>query len=163
MEHSNSQYEAMTSLAKAALHLLRNLLTVDELVIRKRFQVVSGIFKLLDQSLLFAKNSLSTEETASEVKACNEIFQAALQSLHDSLEKHCRWDLLRLSANRRNEELQVILQSCLTDRLNLDCLTEGGGRNDVGAQGRRDGWKNGSRDNETSGSVITHCKLRIIL
>lgn len=160
MEHSNSQYEAMTSLAKAALHLLRNLLTVDELVIRKRFQVVSGIFKLLDQSLLFAKNSLSTEETASEVKACNEIFQAALQSLHDSLEKHFRWDLLLLSANWRNEELQVIL---LTDRLNLDCLTEGGERNDVGAQGRRDGWKNGSRDNETSGSVITHCKLRIIL
>ena len=120
VEHFHSQYEAMTSLAKAASHLLRNLLTVDELVIRKRLQVVSGIFKLLDHSLLFAKSSLSAEKTASEVKACNEIFQAAQQSLHDSLEKHFRWDLLRLSANQRNEELQVTLLSWLTDRLNLN-------------------------------------------
>lgn len=108
MEHSNFQYEAMTSLANAALHLLRYLLTVDE-VIRKRFQVVSVIFKLLDQSVLFAKSSLSPEETASEVKACKEIFQVALQSLHDSLEKQFRWSSLLVSANWHNEELQVTL------------------------------------------------------
>ena len=151
MEHSNSQYEAMTSLAKAAWHLLRNLLTVDELVIRKRFQVVSGIFKLLNQSLLHAKSGLSTEATASEDKACNEIFQAALQSLHESLEKHFSWDLLLLSPKRRNEELQVTLLSCLTDRLNLDCLTEGRGWNDAGAQERVEK----RTDNEMTGSVIT--------
>ena len=128
MEHSNSQYETMTSLAKAALHLLRNLLSVDQLVIRKRFPVVSGIFKLLDQSLSFAKSSLSTEETTSEIKACNGIFQAALQSLHDSLEKHFCGNLLLVSASWHREELEVTtLLSCLTDRLNLDCLTKGGG------------------------------------
>ena len=106
MEHSNFQYEAMTSLGNAALHLLRYLLTVDG-VVRKRFQVVSGIFKLLDRSLLFAKSSLSPVEAASEVTACNEIFQVALQSLQDSLEKQFRWSLLLVSGNWRNEELQV--------------------------------------------------------
>ena len=106
MDHSNSQYEAMTSLANAALHLLRYLLTADG-VVRKRFQVVSGIFKLLDKSLLFAKSSLSPEEAASEVKACNEICQVALKSFQDSLEKQFRWSLLRVSGNLRNEELQV--------------------------------------------------------
>lgn len=120
MEQSNFQYEAMTSVAKAALHLLRHLLTANESVIRKRFQVVSGIFKLLDQSLLLTKSSLSTKETASEVKACNKIFQVALQSLQDSLEKHFRSNLLLVSANWRHEELQVTLLSCLTDRLTLD-------------------------------------------
>lgn len=108
MERSNSQYEAMTSLANAALHLLRYLLTVDG-VVRKRFLVVSDIFKLLDQSLLFAKRSLSPEEAASEVKACNEIFQVALQSLQDSLEKQFRWSSLLVSTNWRSEELQVTL------------------------------------------------------
>lgn len=155
MEHSNSQYEAMTSVAKAALHLLHHLLTANELVIRKRFQVVSGIFKLLDQSLLLAKSSLSTKETASDVKACNKIFQAALQSLQDSLEKHFRWRLLVVSANWRNEELQVTLLSCLTDR-----LTEG--RTDGRTEGRG-GRKNGRTDNELNKSVITHCKFRVIL
>ena len=121
MELSNSQYKAMTSVAKAALHLLRHLLTVNVLVIWKRFQVVSGIFKLLDQSLLLAKSSLSTEETASEVQTCNEIFQAALQSLQDSLEKHFCWNLLLVSASSNREELQVTLLPCLTDRLNFDC------------------------------------------
>jgi len=110
MELSNSQYEAMTSVARASLHLLRHLLTVvDELFIRKPFQVVSGIFKLLDKSLLLAKSSLFTEEIAREVKTCNEIFQAALQSLRDSLEKHFRWNLLLGSSNRRDDELQVTL------------------------------------------------------
>ena len=110
MELSNSQYEAMTSVAKASLHLLRHLLTVvDELFIRKTFQVVPGIFKLLDKSLLLAKSSWFTEEIAREVKTCNEIFQEALQSLRDSLEKHFRWNLLLVSSNRRDDELQVTL------------------------------------------------------
>lgn len=109
MEHSNSQYETMASLAKAALHLLRHLLTVEELLSRKRFQVVSGIFKLLDQSLFLVKNSFPTNETSSKVKASKEIFQEALRSLHDSLETHFRWNLLHISEKRRDEELQVTL------------------------------------------------------
>jgi len=105
MEHFSSQYEAMTSLAKAALHLLRNLLTVNKLLSRKRFQVVAGIFKLLDQSLFLVKNSLPADETSSKVKASKGIFQKALQSLQDSLEKHFR-------GNVRDEELQVSLCYC---------------------------------------------------
>ena len=128
LEHSNSQYEAMTSVAKAALHLLRHLLTVNELVGRKRFPVVSGIFRLLDQSLLLVKNSLPTEETSSNVKACKEIFQKALQALHDSLENHFRWNLLRVSENRRDVELQVTLCCCChfrpTDRPTTDWMTD---------------------------------------
>jgi len=43
------------------------------------------------------------------VKANKEIFQVALQSLHDSLETHFRWNLLHISEKRRDEELQVTL------------------------------------------------------
>lgn len=107
----------MTSVAKAALHLLRHLLAVNELVSRKRFQAVSGIFRLLDQILLYVKNSLPTEETSSNVKACKEIFQEALQSLHDSLENHFHSNLLHVSENRRDEELQVTLCCCCHFRL----------------------------------------------
>lgn len=116
MEHSNSQYGAMTSLAKAALHLLRHLLTVNELLSRNRFQIVSDIFKLLDQSLLLVKTSLPTDGTSSKVKAIKEIFQEALQSLHNSLEKHFRSNNLSKSENGRDEELQVTPLSFLTDR-----------------------------------------------
>ena len=112
VEHSNSQCEAMTSLAKAALHLLRNLLTVNKYLSRKRFHVVSGIFKLLDQSLSLVKNSFPTNETSTKLKASKEIFQEAFQSLHDSLEKHFRWDLSHTSEKRRDEELQVTLCYC---------------------------------------------------
>ena len=114
MEHSNSQYEAMTSLAKAALHLLRHLqsFTVNELLSQKRFQVVSGIFKLLDQSLLLVKDSLPTDETSSKVKASKQIFQEAFKSLHDSLRKRFCWNLLHASDTRRDEELQVTLCYC---------------------------------------------------
>lgn len=116
MEHSNSQYGAVTSLAKAALQLLHHLLTVNELLSRKRFQIVSDIFKLLDKSLLLVKTSLPTDETSSKVKAIKEIFQEALRSLHDSLEKHFRWNNLSKSENGRDEELQVTPLSFLTDR-----------------------------------------------
>lgn len=109
MELSNSQYEAMTSVAKASLHLLRHLLTVNELLNRRRFQVLSGIFKLLDQSLFLVKNSLSTKEISNKVKASKEIFQEALQFLHDVLEKHFRWNLFHASENGRDEELQVTI------------------------------------------------------
>ena len=109
MEHSNFQHEALTSVAKAALHLLRHLLTVNELLNRRRFQVLSGIFKLLDQSLFLVKNSLSTKEISNKVKASKEIFQEALQFLHDVLEKHFRWNLFHASENGRDEELQVTI------------------------------------------------------
>lgn len=114
MEHSNSPYESMTSLAKAALHLLRHLqsVTVNELLSQKRIHVVSGIFKLLDQSLLLVKDSLPTDETSSRVQSNKEIFQEAFESLHDSLGKRFRWILLRTSDTRRDEELQVTLWYC---------------------------------------------------
>ena len=114
MEHSNSQYEAMTSLAKAALHLLRHLqsFTVNELLSQRRFQVVSGIFKLLDRSLLLVKGSLPPDETSSKVKASKEIFQEALKSQRDSLGKRFCWNLLRTSDTRRDEEFKVTLCYC---------------------------------------------------
>ena len=124
MEYSNSQYEAMTSVAKAASHLLRHLLTVHELAIRKRIRVISGIFTLLDQSLLLAKSSLSVrlstnefvsnppKETERKVEVCKGIFQAALQSLHGSLENQFCASLFHVSANWRREEFQVTLCCC---------------------------------------------------
>lgn len=118
MEHS--EYEAITSVAKAASHLLRHLLTVHESAILKRTQVISGIIKLLDQSLVLAKHWSATSDlvlntsvgTEMNVAACKEIFQAALQCLNNSLE------------NWRHEEFQVIytascLHACLTN-----CLTD---------------------------------------
>lgn len=117
MESSNTQYEAMRSVAKAASHLLRHLLNVHELAVRKRIQVVSGIFTLLDQSLLLAKSSSFTnefvpnppEDTESKVEACKEIFQAALDSLHGALEKQFCASLFHVSANWCHEEFQVTL------------------------------------------------------
>ena len=111
MEHSNSQYEAMASLAKGALHLLRHLqsFTVNELLSQRRFQVVSDIFKLLDRSLLLVKDSLLTDASSSKVKASKEIFQEAFKSLQDSLGKRFCWNLLHTSDTRRVEELQVTL------------------------------------------------------
>lgn len=126
MEHSNSRYETMTSLAKAALHLLRHLqsFTVNELLSQKRFHVVSGIFKLLDQSLLLVKNSLPSDETSSRVQSSKGIFQEAFESLNDSLGKRFRWNLLHTSDARRDEELQVTLCYCCHFWL-TDLLTDG--------------------------------------
>lgn len=109
MEHSYFQHEALTSVTKAALHLLRHLLTVNELLNRRRFQFLSGIFKLLDQSLFLVKNNLSPKEISNKVNASKEIFQEALQSLHDALEKHFRWNLFHASENGRDEELKVTI------------------------------------------------------
>lgn len=97
----------MRSLAKATSQLLQHLLTEYQLAIRKRSLVLCGLFTLLGNSLILAKQGSSAFQSESD--ACKgspeegvNFFKETFFSIRGLLEKQFRGNLLHAS-----EEFQV--------------------------------------------------------
>lgn len=99
------------SLSQAASQLLRHLLTAHRLAIQKRSMALSGIFRFLGKSLLFAKRSSeSPKEAESVAEKCKELFQGTFLSLRGSLKEQFNGNLYYQS-DWCHEEFQVHILS----------------------------------------------------
>ena len=96
------------SLTQAAFYLLHHLLSEHGLAIRKESQVISGIFQLLVKSLQLAKRAFGGYTSPKEADdSCKDIFERAVQSLLNFLDKNFSESLFYASKDLRQEEFQV--------------------------------------------------------